>query len=134
MKKIIIYISIMVSNCASLGAQSRELTATANLSKGGDSIHYDFITATVPQSSSFSEQLWDFSNSRYLGQEKEVFFVGNNSNRIKMIDKELKDKMRGISLESNTKHRPLPRMTFLRSRCLMPLATKPSQRSHITMA
>ena len=134
MKKIIIYISIMVSNCASLGAQSRELTATANLSKGSDSIHYDFITATVPQSSSVSDQTWDFSNSRYLGQEKEVFFVGNNSNRIKMIDKELKDKMRGISLESNTKHRPLPRIIFLRSRYLMPLATKPSQRSHITMA
>ena len=89
MKKIIIYISIMVSNCASLGAQSRELTATANLSKGGDSIYYDFITATVPQSSSFSEQLWDFSNSKYLGQEKEVFFVGNDSNRIKMIDKDV---------------------------------------------
>ena len=88
MKKIIIYISIMVSNCASLGAQSRELTATANLSKGGDSIHYDFITATVPQSSSASDQTWDFSNSRYLGQEKEVFFVGNDSNRIKMIDKD----------------------------------------------
>ena len=88
MRKIIIYISIMFSNCASLGAQSRELTATANLSKGGDSIYYDFITATVPQSSSFSEQLWDFSNSRYLGQEKEVFFVGNDSNRIKMIDKD----------------------------------------------
>ena len=88
MKKIIIYISIMVSNCAFLGAQSRELTATANLSKGVDSIYYDFITATVPQSSSFSEQLWDFSNSKYLGQEKEVFFVGNDSNRIKMIDKD----------------------------------------------
>ena len=88
MKKIIIYISIMVSNCASLGAQSHELTATANLSKGGDSIYYDFITATVPQSSSFSEQLWDFSNSKYLGQEKEVFCVGNDSNRIKMIDKD----------------------------------------------
>ena len=88
MRKIIIYISIMFSNCASLGAQSRELTATANLSKGGDSIHYDFITATVPQSSSFSEQLWDFSNSKYLGQEKEVFFVGNDSNHIKMIDKD----------------------------------------------
>ena len=88
MKKIIIYISIMVSNCASLGTQSRELTATANLSKGGDSIHYDFITATVPQSSSASDQTWDFSNSRYLGQEKEVFFVGNDNNHIKMIDKD----------------------------------------------
>ena len=38
MKKIIIYISIMVSNCASLGAQSRELTATAirDFSQGKD--------------------------------------------------------------------------------------------------
>ena len=88
MQKIIIYISIMVSNCAFLGAQSRELTATANLSKGGDSIYYDFITATVPQSSSASDQTWDFSNSRYLEQEKEVFIVGNDSNHIKMIDKD----------------------------------------------
>ncbi|MEH2796369.1 hypothetical protein [Segatella copri] len=56
--------------------------------RSGDSIHYDFITATVPQSSSASDQTWDFSNSRYLGQEKEVFFVGNDSNRIKMIDKD----------------------------------------------
>ena len=88
MKKIIIYISIMVSNCASLGAQSRELTATANLSKGGDSIHYDFVIPTISQNSNVSEHTWDFSNSRYLGQEKEVFFVGNDSNRIKMIDKD----------------------------------------------
>ena len=36
----------------------------------------------------FLSILWDFSNSKYLGQEKEVFFVGNDSNHIKMIDKD----------------------------------------------
>lgn len=88
MQKIIIYISIMLSNCASLWAQSCVLTATANLLKDGDSIHYDFITATIPQSTSFSEHTWDFSNSKYLGTEKEVIFVGNDNNHIKMIDKD----------------------------------------------
>ena len=39
MKKIIIYISVMVSNCASLGAQSRELTATAILDFSQDKEH-----------------------------------------------------------------------------------------------
>ena len=43
---------------------------------------------TISQNSNVSEHTWDFSNSRYLGQEKEVFFVGNDSNRIKMIDKD----------------------------------------------
>lgn len=88
MKKLITYISIMVGNYASLWAQSYVLTTTVNLPKGGDSIHYDFITATVPQNSSLSEQLWDFSNSKYLGQEKEVFFIENANNRIKMVDKD----------------------------------------------
>ena len=43
---------------------------------------------TISQNSNVSEPTWDFSNSKYLGQEKEVFFVGNDSNRIKMIDKD----------------------------------------------
>ena len=43
---------------------------------------------TISQNSNVSEHTWDFSNSRYLGQEKEVFIVGNNSNRIKLIDKD----------------------------------------------
>ena len=78
----------MVSNCASLGAQSRELTATANLSKGDDSIHYDYITATDTQRYSISKQLWEYYNSKYLRQKKEVFFVRNDNNHIKMIDKD----------------------------------------------
>ena len=82
------YFSILMSNCAFLWAQSNVLTAAAFFPKDGDCIHYDFVTAIIPQSSSFSEQIWDFSNSKYLGIEKEVWFVGNDSNHIKMIDKD----------------------------------------------
>lgn len=88
MKKIIIYINIMMSVCTSLWAQNGVITATSNLPKLGDSIHYDFVTPTMPQSTSFSEYIWDFSNSKYIGTEKEVFFVGNDSNHIRMIDKD----------------------------------------------
>lgn len=88
MKKIIICISIMLSNCAFLLAQNGVITATSNFLEGGDSIHYDYIDATIPQSTNFSEQTWDFSNFKYLGIEKEVCFVDNDSNHIKMIDKD----------------------------------------------
>ena len=88
MKHIIICIFLLTVNSILLIALDFKMVENNCCLRGGDSIHYDFITATVPQSSSFSEQLWDFSNSKYLGQEKEVFFVGNDSNRIKMIDKD----------------------------------------------
>ena len=88
MKRIIICIFLLTVNSILLIALDFKMVENNCCLRSGDSIHYDFITATVPQSSSFSEQLWDFSNSRYLGQEKEVFFVGNDSNRIKMIDKD----------------------------------------------
>ncbi len=86
MKKTIIYISIMMSICTSLWAQNVVLTATTNLPNGGDSIHYDFVTAITQQGSIPSEHTWDFSNSKYLGTEKEVFFVGKDNNHIRMID------------------------------------------------
>ena len=88
MKRIIICIFLLTVNSILLIALDFKMVENNCCLRNGDSIHYDFITATVPQSSSFSEQLWDFSNSKYLGQEKEVFFVGNDSNRIKMIDKD----------------------------------------------
>lgn len=88
MKRIIICFFLLTVNSILLIALDFKMVENNCCLRGGDSIHYDFITATVPQSSSFSEQLWDFSNSRYLGQEKEVFFVGNDSNHIKMIDKD----------------------------------------------
>ena len=88
MKRIIICIFLLTVNSILLIALDFKMVENNCCLRGGDSIHYDFITATVPQSSSFSEQLWDFSNSKYLGQEKEVFFVGNDSNHIKMIGKD----------------------------------------------
>ena len=88
MKRIIICIFLLTVNSILLIALDFKMVENNCCLRGGDSIHYDFITATVPQSSSASDQTWDFSNSRYLGQEKEVFFVGNDSNRIKMIDKD----------------------------------------------
>ena len=88
MKRIIICIFLLTVNSILLIALDFKMVENNCCLRGGDSIHYDFITATVPQSSSFSEQLWDFSNSKYLGQEKEVFFVGNDNNHIKMIDKD----------------------------------------------
>lgn len=72
----------------SCGHKSNVLTSAANLPIDGDSIHYDFVAATILQSSCTSEQTWDFSNSKYLGIEKEVFYVGNGNNHIKMIDKD----------------------------------------------
>ena len=88
MKRIIICFFLLTVNSILLIALDFKMVENNCCLRGGDSIHYDFITATVPQSSSASDQTWDFSNSRYLGQEKEVFFVGNDSNRIKMIDKD----------------------------------------------
>ena len=88
MKRIIICIFLLTVNSILLIALDFKMVENNCCLRSGDSIHYDFITATVPQSSSASDQTWDFSNSRYLGQEKEVFFVGNDSNRIKMIDKD----------------------------------------------
>lgn len=88
MRKIIINISIMMSIYTSLWAQNVVLTATTNLPKVSDSIYYDFVTPTISQSSSISEHTWDFSNSKYLGTEKEVFFVGNDNSHIKIIDKD----------------------------------------------
>ena len=88
MKRIIICIFLLTVNSILLIALDFKMVENNCCLRNGDSIHYDFITATVPQSSSASDQTWDFSNSRYLGQEKEVFFVGNDSNHIKMIDKD----------------------------------------------
>lgn len=117
MRKTIIYISIIISNCASLWAQNCILTASANFPKSSDSIHYDFITATVPQNSCFSEQLWDFSNSKYLGQEKKVLFVEKDNNHIEMIDKDaiLDFSKEGNHLFLNSLQTPLLNINFGKS-------------------
>lgn len=88
MKRTIFSIYLMAAYSFLLMAQNLEILESTNYLRVGDSIHYDFVIPTISQNSNVSEHTWDFSNSRYLGQEKEVFFVGNDSNRIKMIDKD----------------------------------------------
>ena len=85
----ILYIFFLIQiNSIPIWSQEYNFTGSPNYLRVGDSIHYDFVIPTISQNSNVSEHTWDFSNSKYLGQEKEVFFVGNNSNRIKMIDKD----------------------------------------------
>ena len=88
MKRTIFSIYLMAAYSFLLMAQNLEILESTNYLRVGDSIHYDFVIPTISQNSNVSEHIWDFSNSKYLGQEKEVFFVGNDSNRIKMIDKD----------------------------------------------
>ena len=88
MKRTIFSIYLMAAYSFLLMAQNLEILESNNYLRVGDSIHYDFVIPTISQNSNVSEHTWDFSNSKYLGQEKEVFFVGNDSNRIKMIDKD----------------------------------------------
>ena len=38
----------------------------------GDSIHYDLVDASKISAINLTGSLWDFSNIKYLGQEKEV--------------------------------------------------------------
>ena len=42
----------------------------------GDSIHYDLVDASKISAINLTGSLWDFSNIKYLGQEKEVCFIG----------------------------------------------------------
>ena len=88
MKRTIFSIYLMAAYSFLLMAQNLEILESTNYLRVGDSIHYDFVIPIISQNSNVSEHTWDFSNSKYLGQEKEVFFVGNDSNRIKMIDKD----------------------------------------------
>lgn len=88
MKRTIFSIYLMAAYSFLLMAQNLEILESTNYLRVGDSIHYDFVIPTISQNSNVSEHIWDFSNFKYLGQEKEVFFVGNDSNRIKMIDKD----------------------------------------------
>ena len=85
----ILYIFFLIQiNSIPIWSQEYSFTGSPNYLRVGDSIHYDFVIPTISQNSNVSEHTWDFSNSKYLGQEKEVFFVGNDSNHIKMIDQD----------------------------------------------
>lgn len=51
----------------------------------GDSIHYDLVDASKISAINLTGSLWDFSNIKYLGQEKEVCFIGDMEWHVKLI-------------------------------------------------
>ena len=51
----------------------------------GDSIHYDLVDASKISAINLTGSLWDFSNLKYLGQEKEVCLIGDAEGSVKMI-------------------------------------------------
>ena len=51
----------------------------------GDSIHYDLVDASKISAINLTGSLWDFSNIKYLGQEKEVCFFGDMEGHVKLI-------------------------------------------------
>ena len=50
----------------------------------GDSIHYDLVDASKISAINLTGSLWDFSNIKYLGQEKEVCFIGDMEGHVKL--------------------------------------------------
>lgn len=51
----------------------------------GDSIYYDFVDASKISAINPTGSLWDFSNLKYLGQEKAIRFVSDREGCIRMI-------------------------------------------------
>ena len=49
------------------------------------SIHYDLVDASKISAINLTGSLWDFSNIKYLGQEKEVCFIGDMEGHVKLI-------------------------------------------------
>ena len=53
-----------------------------------DSIHYDFVDVSKISTMNLTGSLWDFSNLKYLGQEKAIRFVSDREGCIRMIGKD----------------------------------------------
>lgn len=68
MKRTIFSIYLMAAYSFLLMAQNLEILESTNYLRVDDSIHYDFVIPTISQNSNVSEYIWDFSNSKYLGQ------------------------------------------------------------------
>lgn len=86
MVKRLIYLTFLLCVRLMLMAQDISPMATAFLPLDGDSICYEFVEAKNPQES-FSGKctVWDFSSSKYLGQEKKMQYVKIDSVYTRMI-------------------------------------------------
>lgn len=85
MKKVIFLLYLLLSNSNLLLAQETTLNAVTNMYRIGDSIHYELIATRVAQAKLESEKTWDFSDSKYIGEEYDVHFIGKDSTNVRMI-------------------------------------------------
>lgn len=86
MKKFILNLIIVAYCSATAFAQQKMLLSdVSNSFRVGDSIRYDLVDIDNFGRISLYEPVWDFSNLKYLGQEKAVCFIGGETGNVRMI-------------------------------------------------
>lgn len=86
MKKFILNLIIVAYCSATAFAQQKMLLSdVSNSFRVGDSIRYDLVDIDNIYDISLNELVWDFSNLKYLGQEKAVCFIGGETGNVRMI-------------------------------------------------
>ena len=84
MKRYIMFVVIVFYGCSVLFAQQKVmLSDVSNSFRVGDSIRYDLVDIDNIYDISLNELVWDFSNLKYLGQEKAVCFIGGETGNFK---------------------------------------------------
>ena len=78
-------VSLMLCSHLIANAQQIIQSSDTNDFRIGDSIHYDFVDASKISAINLTGSLWDFSNLKYLGQEKAIRFVSDREGCIRMI-------------------------------------------------
>lgn len=86
MKKFILNLMIVAyCNATAFAQQKVILSGVSNSFRVGDSICYDLVDIDNICDISLNELVWDFSNLKYLGQEKAVCFIGGETGNVRMI-------------------------------------------------
>lgn len=85
MKRVVIFLSFILGCHFVATAHQIVISNVTNCFRIGDSIHYDLVDASKNRITNLSELVWDFSNIKYLGQEKEVCFIGDMEGHVKLI-------------------------------------------------
>lgn len=90
MKRFIILAVLVFYGCSVLFAQQKVmLSGVSNSFRIGDSIRYDLVDIDNIYDISLNELVWDFSNLKYLGQEKEVCFIGGEIGNVRIIGQDV---------------------------------------------
>mgnify|MGYP000146727778 FL=1 len=84
MKKFILNLMMVAyCNATAFAQQKVMLSGVSNSFRIGDSIRYDLVDIDNIYDISLNELVWDFSNLKYLGQEKAVCFIGGETGNFK---------------------------------------------------